>query len=137
MGDQGYRLVFELAAQPSPWTGLWILLGTGLVALALFAFAAARIVIGFAGGRPRAGRTTWFLAVFTGLIAAALVFGGFHQMARERALQENFRTGKIQSVEGCLASFHPQPSTGGDVGGEDERWTAARRTFSNGHGDKG
>jgi hypothetical protein len=137
MGDQGYRLVFDLAAQPSPWSSFWLLLAVGIVGLLLFCVVAGWIVGGFTGRWPRAGNAGWFVAVFTACVGGAMTFGGLQQMSRERAFREAVRTGPIQKAEGCLDYFLPGSTGEGRWTGVDERWSVAGRRLSYSQGDMG
>jgi hypothetical protein len=138
MAEQPYRLVFDLAQAPSPWPGIALVFAIGLAA---FAIAVALILWqrGRFGGGPKldSRKTIWFFALFASVWAAVFLFGGFHQTARERALQAAARSGPVQIVEGCLDDFTPEEASSTRGTNSNERWSVAGRRFEYSSGDMG
>lgn len=138
MADPDYSLVFDLAQAASPWPGIALVFAIGIVALAI-TLALLLWLRGRFGGKPSPTnrKTIWFFTLFASIWAVAMLFGGVHQTARERALQAAARSDLVRTVEGCLDTFTPERASSMRGTTSDERWSVAGQRFAYSSGDMG
>ncbi|WP_066658242.1 MULTISPECIES: hypothetical protein [unclassified Sphingomonas] len=138
MPQAPYRLAFDIAGQPSDPMILWIEVAGAVLALIVLALG-VRIVRGYRGMQPRAGRMTWFVTLFATLSSAAFLFGSLHQHARERALDAELAAGRVRTEEGCLDHFVPEQRSRAlsTSTATDAHWRVGGQEFRYGSGDMG